>query len=225
MPAYKYSSLTIAGFGDRPVPNSFLRQEEPASVLAVEYPGLNYTCDMPLLYYPANLLLQRGADVLQVKTDYTGAAFQALPAEERLRCVYGDASAALQAGRVQRKYSQVVLIGKSIGTLALAALFSSGAAQEALAIWLTPLLRQPFLVEAALTAKAPALFVVGTADHTYDAAALERILAANSANGAEALYVEGGDHRLEVEGDTFRSLRNMDEILRGVERFLARHSG
>jgi hypothetical protein len=71
MPPYEFNSLTFHGFGDKHVPNLFLRQTGSAKILAVEYPGLNYSCDMPLLYYPANLLLDRGADVLQVKADYT----------------------------------------------------------------------------------------------------------------------------------------------------------
>ncbi len=222
MSSYEFTSLTFNGFGERPVPNLFLRQEETASILAVEYPGLNYTCDMPLLYYPANLLLGRGADVLQVRADYTLPAFQALTGNERVRWLYADAAAALRAGRAQRDYSQVVLIGKSIGTLALAQLVLMGVAQGAYLIWLTPLLHQPFVVDAALQGNNPALFIVGTVDRTYDAAALSGIL---EATGAETVFVEGGDHRLEIAGDVYRSLHAMQDILRGMEGYLDRHLG
>jgi hypothetical protein len=221
MPAYEFTSLAFQGYGEQPVPNLFMRQAGAASTLAVVYPGLNYTCDMPLLYYPANLLLERGADVLQVKADYSGAAFQALPGTERFQWAYADAAAALGAGRAQREYAQVVLIGKSIGTLALAQLISTGAAEGAAVIWLTPLLHQPVIVEAALRHPGPALFAVGTGDRTYDTAALARI---REATGAEAVFVEGGNHRLEIEGDLYRSLKAMEEVLRGIERFLDRHS-
>jgi predicted alpha/beta-hydrolase family hydrolase len=220
MPSYEFTSLTFQGFGGKPVPNLFLRQAKAATTLAVLYPGLNYTCDMPLLYYPANLLLQHGADVLEVKADYNQPAFQALPGDERLRWAYADASAALQAGRAQRQYNQVVLIGKSIGTLAMAALISAGQVDGAILIWLTPLLHQPVLVQAATGYQGPALFVVGTADSTYDAGELERI---RSATQAEAIFVEGGDHRLEVEGELYLSLHRMEEILHGIQEFLLRH--
>ncbi len=115
----------------------------------------------------------------------------------------------------------MILIGKSIGTLTLAALLQAGEAQGALVIWLTPLLHQPIVVNAALAAQTPSLFIVGNADHTYDASAMERI---RQATGAEVVLIEGGDHRLEVEGDIYRSLRAMEEILHGIEKFVARYS-
>jgi pimeloyl-ACP methyl ester carboxylesterase len=220
MSPYEYTSQTFQGFGGKPVPNVFMRQQVGASTLAVLFPGLNYTCEMPLLYYPASLLLQRGADVLEVKTDYTTPAFQALPGDERLRWAYADASAALQAGRAERAYRNIILIGKSIGTLALSQLIASGQAQGALLIWLTPLLHQPALVEAAISHRGPALFIVGTADRTYDPSALDRI---RSANGANVIFIEGGNHSLEVEGDIYTSLNSMGEILRGIQGFLERY--
>ncbi len=224
--AYEFTSLVFKGHGEKPVPNLYMRQAEGASILCLMLPGLNYTCDMPLLYYPANLLLQRGADVLQVKADYNVPAFQAASGEERIRWLYGDAAGALHAGLAQRNYSQVVLVGKSIGTLSLAALIANQVApgslfENVVFLWLTPLLHQPALVSAALACKSPALFVVGTGDRTYDPQALARI---RQATGAEALFVEGGDHRLEIAGDLHRSLEAMGDILRGIAVFLDRHS-
>jgi hypothetical protein len=223
--AYEFTSLSIIGYGEKPVPNLYMRQAEPASILCLMLPGLNYTCDMPLLYYPANLLLQRGADVLQVKADYTGAAFQAATGEERIRWLSGDAAATLHAGLARRSYTQVVLVGKSIGTLSLAALIANQVApgslfENVVFLWLTPLLHQPALVAAALACKSPALFGVGTGDRTYDPEALARI---RQATGAEALFVEGGDHRLEIDGDLYRSLEAMGSLLRGIAAFLDRH--
>jgi predicted alpha/beta-hydrolase family hydrolase len=225
--AYEFTSLAFQGFHNSPLPNLFLRQADPPTTLAVLYPGLNYTCDMPLLYYSTGLLLRRGVDVLQVKADYTAQAFQSRPPDERAGWLLADSAAALQAGLTQRSYARVILIGKSIGTIALAGLIAcgaaggaaNGAAGNAAIVWLTPLLHQSTIVEAALAHQGPGLFVVGTADRTYDAAALARIL---EETAAEALYVEGGDHRLEIESDLYRSLDALRQIMLGIERFIDR---
>lgn len=128
-----------------------------------------------------------------------------------------DALSAVQGGLRQRDYAQLVLIGKSIGTLALATLVSRDEGRSALTLWLTPLLRQPWLVEAALQAKGPAFFAAGSGDATYDPAALQRI---REATGAEAVVLEGANHSLEAPGDVGRSLEYMQEVVRGMDAFL-----
>jgi dienelactone hydrolase len=203
------------------VPDRFFRQPGGATGLALLLPGLRYTCDKPLLHYPTLLFLQRGMDVLQVNTDYTTPAFQSAPPRDQARWLATDAQAAVRAARTQRDYRRLVLVGKSIGTLALAHLVTTAAGEEAGTIWLTPLLRQPQLVEAALRCKGPALFIAGTGDSTYDASALDRI---REATGAEALLVESGDHSLEISGDPFQSLHALEEILRFIAGFLDHYS-
>ena len=69
MAEIRIGSLSISGYGDKAVPNRFFQQVGFASELVVLLPGLNYSCDLPLLYYPMRLLVERGADVLQLRTD------------------------------------------------------------------------------------------------------------------------------------------------------------
>jgi predicted alpha/beta-hydrolase family hydrolase len=217
MSNYEIISLTITGYSGKSVLNRFYRQDQPATIQAILIPGLRYTCDMPLLYYPTKLLLQRGIDVLQLHTDYTISSYQSLPPGERAAWLLADAQAAVQVGRNQRSYSKLILIGKSIGTLALAGLVSTDLGAEAMTIWLTPLLHQPFLVNAALQYKAPVLFIAGSGDSTYDPDAMERI---RQATGAEALVIDGADHSLEISGNLSRSLRALEEVIQAITRFL-----
>ena len=217
MPDLKISSLPISGYAGKNVPNAFFRQEGKAPTLAVLFPGLRYTCDMPLLFYPFKLLLGRGAEVLQVRADYTQREYQSLPPNERAAWLAADAKAAVQAARQVRQYARLVLVGKSIGTIALASLASLE--PEAISIWLTPLLHNPLVVTAAEQNRGPALFVAGTADDLYDAAALERIQAATR---ADAELIRDGDHSLEIEGDFFASLRALEQTMRAVAGFLDR---
>lgn len=218
MPELKITSLPITGYAGKNVPNRFFRQEGAAQTLAVLFPGLNYSCDMPLLFYPLKLLMSRGAEVLQVRADYTVPAYRSLPSEERAAWLAADAQAAVQAARQQGKYEKLVLVGKSIGTIALASL--APAEPEAVSVWLTPLLRNPMVVSAAEQNRGPMLFVAGTADDLYDAGALERIQAATR---AEAELIRGGDHSLEVEGDFFASLQALEQVMRVMAVFLSNH--
>jgi alpha-beta hydrolase superfamily lysophospholipase len=215
------TKLQIAGFNNNPVPNRFIKQGTIASTLAVIYPGLRYTCDMPLLYYPAELLREKGFDVLQVHNNYTSPVYQSLHAEDRMQWINADATAAVQTSLQQRSYEQVILIGKSIGTLALAHLVEIGETQDAITLWLTPLLHQPLLVAAASLCKAPALFISGSTDPTYDPSALDCIL---KATGAEELVIEGANHSLEIPGDILASLNAMETILAEINAFFERHN-
>jgi len=216
----KITELAITGYGGQPVPNIFFHQEEGVKTLAVLLPGLNYTCDMPLLYYSTRLLEQRGADVLQLHANYTGTNFQMASPLERIQRLSGDALAAVESGLARQSYTRLVLVGKSIGTLAMAHLVDTPHAGEAVTIWLTPLLGQPWLVEAATNSRGPSLFVAGTADPAFDAAALERI---KESTGAEAFLVEGANHSLEIPGDPLGSIQIIGEIMQGLASFLDRH--
>jgi len=56
--------IEIRGYRGEAVPHRFFEQEGGADHLAVILPGRGYTAQMPLLFYPVELLLARGADVL-----------------------------------------------------------------------------------------------------------------------------------------------------------------
>lgn len=214
------TSLEILGYAGKAVSNRFFRQKSVPKTLAVLFPGLWYSCDMPLLFYPMKLLLQHGAEVLQIHTDYTIPTFQNSRPEEREPWLAADSRAALQTGLAQGNYTNLVLVGKSIGTLALASLLGSHFDQNALLIWLTPLLRQPALVKAASQYKGPALFIAGTGDGTYDPDALAQI---QQTTAAEALLVEGADHSLEIPNDLNQSVAQLSQMIKTMDDFLQRH--
>lgn len=214
MPAVEITTISIRGYAGQPVPNRLFRQAG-AQRLALILPGLRYTCDMPLLFYPARMLIQRGASVLQVHSDYTQAAFQSASKAEQARWLAEDTQTAYQAGLAAGDFRDVVLIGKSIGTLALASLAASGV--EAPSIWMTPLLRQRQLVETVLRQQGPALFIGSSSDPTFDLAELERIQAAGKGDG---LVFPGADHSLEIPGDVFASVDIMRQILERMQAFL-----
>jgi len=208
----KFSSLNITGYNKNPLSNLLLCLEQPAEHLALVLPGLGYNADMPLLYYSSRLLLERKCDVLQLRPDYQGRVFQAASQEERRERMYEDAAAGLQAGLDQGPYKKLVLVGKSIGTLGMALLINEFKnLGSPVTIWITPLLREVLVVDAALACAAPAFFMVGTADSTFDPAALGYI---QKKTGAQAWKAENANHSLELPQDP---LAFLDLLRKGME--------
>lgn len=218
MAEYSIGPLDIQGYHEKAVPNRFFRNVGPANGLALILPGLRYTCDMPLLFYPTKLLLHKGFDVLQLHTDYADDKFSNNSPDRQIDWLGADAGRALQAGLAQREYPHLVLIGKSIGTLAMSVLLlNQPELRSRVTIWLTPLFRLPLVEQATQQLSAPALFVGGTGDHTFDENRLEYL---QEVIPARSLVYENADHSLEVQGDLPRSLDIMKEMMRGLSDFI-----
>src|SRR4051794_4586105 len=105
-------SLSIPGHGGALVPNHFLGQEGGAAHLAVFFPGLGYTCDMPAFYYTQNML-EDSVDLLRVEYSYGPAtSFKSIADIEQFAPLFADSTAAWNAVRNKRPYQTVTLIGK-----------------------------------------------------------------------------------------------------------------
>ncbi len=103
-----------------------------------------------------------------------------------------------------------VLIAKSLGSFAAAL----AAERELPAIWLTPLLTRPPVVEAITRNPAPQLLVGGTADHRWWDAAAAR------ATGKRVLTIEDGAHSLRVPGPVRNFTGVLGTVGTAIEEFL-----
>jgi pimeloyl-ACP methyl ester carboxylesterase len=202
----------------RPVANRFFRREAETGRLALMFPGLNYSCHKPLLYYTDQVLDRSGFDVLQCWEDYTQPDYAALPQLELARKMTDDGAALFRAGRIQRDYGQFLLAGKSIGTLTMASLLAS---EPDLAggttVWLTPLLHLAPVASVARSVKGPALFAGGDRDQTYDprvVAELQRL------PNATTLTIAGGDHSLNIPGDPMASVQALVQVVESLSGLL-----
>jgi pimeloyl-ACP methyl ester carboxylesterase len=210
-------SLEVTG---RPVANQFIRQDGETSRLALIFPGLYYSCHKPLLYYTDQALAGRGFDVLQCWEDYTQPSFAELSRLEKARIMAEDGTTLLQAGRQQRAYQQILLAGKSIGTLTMAMLVAGDPdLAGATTIWLTPLLHLPPVANVARTVTGPALFVGGDQDDTYD---LQVVSELQRLPNAVTLTVKGGDHSLNVPGDPLASVKALSGVVQALLSLLER---
>lgn len=208
--------LTIRGHDDRPVPHRFLAQERDTTHLAIVLPGLGYTCDMPLLYYTVSLLLDSGADVLQVEYDYSReSGYRSLSPGGRTLRLIADAAAACRAALGQRPYRRATVVGKSLGTRAMPHLLADTLGQiAARSIWYTPLLNEERVRMHLCDSREPTLVAIGTDDAHYSATTVAAIR-------SEVVVIAGADHGMEVAGDIVRSVQALESVMRAVQRFVA----
>ncbi len=215
---YSFKYLEIKGYKGKPVPHTFIQQDEDSHHVAILLPGMGYTSHMPVLYYPMSIMLAMGADVLRVEYEYHRSEdFMALQGNERKQWLITDTANACQTVLKERPYREITLIGKSLGTRAMGHLLTTeDPLKQARAIWLTPVLRSEGLRLQIEEWGQPSLFVIGTADPHYNQAHLDEL---RESTGSEMLIIEGADHSLEIGNDPFKSLEVMEKVVRAVQAY------
>lgn len=211
---YKLRELDMQGFHQEHVPNTFFEQQEPTDYAAIVFPGRNYPCQAPLLRYTTLALLEQKADVLWVNYD-RHPGYDSFSPEELLQCCIEDAEEACSTLLQYKRYEFLTLIGKSLGTMVMGHMLSEGMFSAYVsAVWLTPLLKQPALLEQMQWATISSLYVVGTADEAYDANLMKSV---QEKTKGQVITIEGANHNLEIGTDVYKSLEAMKQIIQGVQ--------
>jgi predicted alpha/beta-hydrolase family hydrolase len=216
---HSIEALDVTGYRKEVIPSTLFRQEHEANHIAVLFPGFGYSGQMPLLYYPRQLLLESGADVFLVGYNYSQRPdYQSASAEERDLWLQTDTIAAYKVALAKRDYERMTLIGKSIGTRAIGHLLATEEPLPSLrCVWLTPILRNENLCAQIKQRPHRALFVVGTADSHYDPAMLAEV---QQATAGEVMVIENADHTLEIKGDIVQSIHVLEGLIAEIQKFL-----
>jgi hypothetical protein len=167
----------------------------------VVLPGMQYSTQAPLLWFAREAAAQRGLTVLEVLDSLPEGADPAGWARDRARRALEHAGA--QAG-------DVVVVGKSLASTAAGLV----ADRLAPAVWLTPLLDRPRVVDDIARASRPALLVGGSADETWQPDALP------DSGLLEIVHLDGLDHSLQRPGDPAASLQALRAVTERIGRFL-----
>jgi hypothetical protein len=202
------------------VPNTFFRQEAEADHLTMILPGLNYSCDMPLLYYAAQIMLEDGADVLQVKYDYTQtrSVGSASTLTERFGRLAEDVIHIARIALEQRTYKHLTVIGKSLGTLAIPYLIHADLSlHPQTCVYLTPILHELVPAHDLIQTCSCNLFVIGTNDRYYDPELIQRFRTSQPDN---FLIIEGVNHSLEFPEDALRSLEVLSTVVKMLKTII-----
>lgn len=214
--------LEIVGHNGIPVPRTFIPAGENVKRVAILLPGFGYTCDMPLFYYGEQLLFGAGYDVVRVDARYSeNAELRALDTTERINWIDADVAAVIASALAHRDYEELLIVAKSATTAALANLFSRELPEvpSLKIVWLTPVLGLPDQPGKIAAIDATGLLVIGTADHHYDPALAEQLLAPGRLTPC---IIDGGDHSLDIAGDVPGSVMALGATLDAIRLFLER---
>jgi hypothetical protein len=214
---WNLSSLDVPGYKRQPVPNTLFTQPNPVQHLGIVLPGYRYSADMPPLHYAGRILLEAGADLLRIEYAYYRTDFPKQPESEQDRWLSSDVLAVCEAAFSHRSYDNITLIGKSMGTIAMAQLLAHPRFQTATCVWLTPLLTMDWLCSRIEQVHPRSLFIIGTADKFYRSDVLKRL---EQVTVGRSLVIERANHALEIPGDIPKSLVVLDQIVEALQEFL-----
>jgi hypothetical protein len=176
-----------------------LQHEGDASRCAVILPGIRYFSQAPLLWFAREAAQARGWSAVEVDERAPGD-------QEPFAWMREQAQRAVEATDADL----VVVVAKSLGSAAAPMVADSGLP----AVWLTPLLTRPDVVDALARSSAPALAIGSPADPSWG----EGELPDNPA--LERLELPGLDHSLQVEGDPLASLDMLRTVTERLGAFL-----
>jgi hypothetical protein len=212
-------NLVIKGHQGKLVPNTFFRHKGETLSLAVVYPGYTYRCEMPIIYYLTGVLVAHGFDVLWVQYAYDKEPDFDIDTSEGRRRFAGDAFSSYQAANKTRSYRRVMLMGKSIGTLAIADVLRLGASTNSTeTVWLTPLLSNIEVRRSLETLSTHSIVIVGTSDSLFDESFIAEI---GAKPNLEMVIVAEADHGLELMNNPLESVEILKGLVKVFDRFVA----
>lgn len=164
---------------------------------AVLLPGGGYPVSAPLLWYAGTALWFRGWTVHLVSWPGNVSRNTVAP-------VVTEILDSLPAA------SRVLVVGKSLGSLAMPVALQ----RDLPGVWLTPLLREPWIADTARRLGRDHLLIGGTADPVWDGTVAR-------AGSARLLEIADADHALQVVGDLDATLAAVTSMTRTVDDFVA----
>lgn len=160
------------------------------------------------------MCIENGLSVLEVNYNYRDERYDSVDVN---KAIVDDVRLVIDQILHSDSVEQYIIVGKSLGTVAMASELTRNVFHDAKLVWLTPLLKQDDIYEAIQSHKGKQLILMGTADQHY---VLERIQHFEQLTLTELEIVEQMNHSLEYTGNTYQSLRLLETLLKRVEQFI-----
>lgn len=181
--------------------NRLVSHQSASSTLAVLFPGQNYGCDLPLLWYSRKAALLAGCDTLSLEYGYQ--VVRTSPTRDQFPHLVEEAMSSVKQA-LQPTHRRLLFISKSLGTVVAGEVATRFTNLPTSHLFLTPISSTlPHL------RRAKGVVVTGTADQQFDQECRTQARAAGALTVVEVPYAE---HSLELDEDLPASL----EILRQV---------
>lgn len=202
----KLEILTVPSFWKTEMKQKYYQLHEENSKLVVLFPGKNYPCDKPSLHFAGTSAIQSGFDLMVLEYGYQAARTN-LDINE-LQRVIEDSHESVQ--RIISKYSQVVFISKSIGTIV------AGEVHGKLDIPIKHLFLTPIKDTIHYINKFNGLVVYGTKDEVFNKELANQI---NVDKVREVIEIPNANHSLETN-NVEESIEILSKLVRIYMNFL-----
>jgi hypothetical protein len=202
------------GFNQKLVSYNLIKQSIPSGSLAIMLPGKGYSVQAPLFNYSTGVYLNKGFDVLHVNYDYNTKEFDGLDREQQFRRIYADVHSVIDKVLSDYTvYEHFVLIGKSLGTIALSPIIGRLEFSKAKVVWLTPLLQIDEVFDSLLASSQQGLCVIGNKDFCYIPERYEQL---GSKTNMKSMLVPGADHSLNDADKPIESIDILKNIISAI---------
>ncbi|MCM3721392.1 alpha/beta family hydrolase [Solibacillus isronensis] len=213
---FKVKTDFIKGYKGKDIDYTVLSTDEHASKLAILLPGAGYTAQAPLLHYSTGVFSHKSVDVLQVNYTYNDKFYDSFTMDELVEAIKHDVGTVIDKVLEENSYDGYYLVGKSLGTIAMASLLDKEIFHNAKAVWLTPLLNRDDVFESMLHSRNESLCFIGDDDTHYNAERYRQF--ANNPKLVSRL-LEGADHSLQYKGDPVRSIDLLKTVIKEIDEF------
>lgn len=176
--------------------------------------GAGYAYDHPYFYFSRMMLLKRGVNVIEIQ--YVSDDLFSLPDEQGDAEVSRRIEAVIEDVLHSRTYKTIHFIAKSLGTVPLVSMMHRGLFPEARVVLLTPLLKDPAIVEAIANSQHHGLLVIGDHDRQFSPESLERCGSSNLV----LEQIKGANHSLDLDFEVGPSLQVLGQIMQRTEEVL-----
>ncbi len=176
--------------------------------------GAGYAYDHPYFYFSRMMLLKRDVNVIEIQ--YVSDDLFSLPDEQGDAEVSRRIEAVIEDVLHSRTYKTIHFIAKSLGTVPLVSMMHRGLFPEARVVLLTPLLKDPAIVEAIANSQHHGLLVIGDHDRQFSPEALERCGSSNLV----LEQIKGANHSLDLDFEVGPSLQVLGQIMQRTEEVL-----
>ncbi len=195
------------------IPFRLLEQKEGTENLVIVLPGAGYSPQAPLLHYTTGLFNNKGFDVLHINYAFSKEEITSLNEGDLAR----DVQLAIDTAIHEKKYSNIYIVAKSIGTKVLRCLIHHTMFKDAKLVWLTPLIQNDDVFHAMVNSDHKGLCVFGEKDsHCF---IVERFEKLKDNPNLILKVVEGGNHNLDLEKDPIKSIDILKRVISDINDF------
>lgn len=192
------SYMLLPSFWGREVRHTYI--SNGSTSLVVIFPGKNYSCELPLLYYASQSAMENNHDVLRLEYGYHSAR-EELKLEE-LSVLVEECTQAIH--QIIEKYESLIFVSKSLGTIVAGQVAEAIEDKDIRHIYLTPLDGTVSYIQ-----KSRGMVIYGTKDPVFNNQSIEAI---EYLNEMEVHPIKDATHSLEVD-TVSHSLTLMSEIV------------